>query len=164
MRERNFRRWVQVAAVTVGVLGAVGCGALPETGGKQPDESRGGPFAQRGIQPEALLDMQGNVHPEKSPPWLMVADRGHNGTIKDIGSSIDPRTPKLEGKQNNSLWDDKGKMMQDRYGIEGGATYAPASQGLGGEDGAVVGSTTDYNHGWGYHPMGWQDRNTRLVR
>ncbi|MCK8498770.1 hypothetical protein [Myxococcus fulvus] len=161
MRELNLRRWTQVAALTMGALWTVGCGALPETGGKQPGEPRGGAFAQRGVQPSALLDMEGNVHPEKSPPWLMTADRGHNGTIKEIGSSIDPRTPKLDGQQNKSLWDDSGKMMQDRYGS---ATYSPTAQGLGGEDGAMTGTVADHHRSWGYRPLGWQDRNAHLRR
>ncbi|MCP3100615.1 hypothetical protein LZ198_17225 [Myxococcus sp. K15C18031901] len=164
MRERSFRRWTQVVALTVGAVWSVGCGGLPETGGKQPDEPRGGAFAQRGTQPEALLDMQGEIHAEKAPPYLMTADRGHNGTIKQIGSSIDPRTPKLEGQQNKSIHDDSGKMMQHRYGLEGGAGYSPSAQGLGGEDGASVGGPTDYNHSWGYRPVGWQDRNVRPHR
>ncbi|MCE9670629.1 hypothetical protein LY474_22745 [Myxococcus stipitatus] len=159
MRERNFRRWTQVVALTVGAAWSVACGGLPETGGRQPDEPRGNAFAQRGTQPEALLDMQGEVHAEKSPPWLMTADRGHNGTIKQIGSSIDPRTPKLDGQQNKSLHDDSGKMMQTRYGAEGGAVYSPSAQGLGGEDGAAVGTPSSRGHGWGYRPLGWQDRN-----
>ncbi|WP_342376572.1 hypothetical protein NVS55_35300 [Myxococcus stipitatus] len=164
MRERNLRRWGLVAAVTVGALSTVGCGGLPESGGKQLDESRGGVFAQRGTQPEALLDMEGNVHPEKSPPYLMTADRGHNGTIKEIGSSIDPRTTKLDGQQGKSIQDDKGHMMAHRNSLTGTATYSPSAQGLGGEDGAANVGSTDYDHSRGYRPLGWQDRNPRLRR
>ncbi|WP_338863465.1 hypothetical protein [Myxococcus stipitatus] len=164
MRERNLRRWGLVAALTVGTMSTVGCGGLPESGGKQPDEPRGGAFAQRGTQPDALLDMEGNVHPEKSPPWLMTADRGHNGTIKEIGSSIDPRTPKLDGNQGKSITDDKGHMMGHRYSLAGGATYSPSAHGLGGEDGAANVGSIDYDHSRGYRPLGWQDRNARLRR
>ncbi|MFP2907890.1 hypothetical protein ACLESD_23145 [Pyxidicoccus sp. 3LFB2] len=164
MRERSFRRWSQAAALAVGVLLGTGCGGLPETGGKMPNEGRGGAFAQRGDQPEALRDMEGGKHTDKLPPWTMTAGRGYNVTIKQIGSSIDPRTPATDGKQNNSIWDDSGKMMQDRYSTLGGAGYSPTAQGLGGEDGAEQGSQTYGQTGAGFAPLGWQDRNDRNVR
>jgi hypothetical protein len=160
MRERSFRRWGQAAALAVGVLLGAGCGGLPESGGKQPDEPRGNAFAQRGHQPEAQRDMEGEQTSDaKLAPWTMPADRGYNATIHQIGSSIDPRTPKTDGKQNNSLRDDAAKMMASRYSTLGGADYAPASQGLGGEDGAEQGNMTYHQTGAGFAPMGWQDRN-----
>lgn len=164
MRERSFRRWGQAAALAMGMLVGAGCGGLPETGGKIPKESRGNAFAQRGDQAEAFRDMEGGKHTEQLPPWTMTAGRGYNTTIKQLGSSIDPRTPQTDGKQNNSLWDDSGKMMQDRYSTLGGATYSPTAQGLGGEDGAVQGNSTYGQRGAGFAPLGWQDRNDRNVR
>ncbi|QSQ22646.1 hypothetical protein JY651_47365 [Pyxidicoccus parkwayensis] len=160
MRERSFRRWGQGAALAVGVLLGAGCGGLPESGGKQPDESRGNAFAQRGHQPEAQRDMEGQQTSDaRLAPWTVPTDRGYNSTIHQIGSSIDPRTPKTDGKQNNSLRDDAGKMMADRYAGLGGANYSPASQGLGGEDGSEKGKTTYQRPRAGFAPLGWQDRN-----
>lgn len=164
MRERSLRRWSQAAVVAVGVLLGTGCGGLPETGGKQPDEPRGGAFAQRGEQAEALRNMEGQVQKDQLPPHMKTAGRGYNGTIRQIGSSIDPRTPQTDGQQNASIWDDPGKMMQDRYSSQGGATYSPTTQGLGGEDGAEQGNSTYRNRGAGFAPLDWQDRNDRNRR
>jgi hypothetical protein len=163
MRERSLKRWSLVATLTTGMLLA-GCGGLPETGGKPPGEPRGNAFAQRGDQPEALRDMEGKRNTDQLPPWTMTAGRGYNATIRQLGSSIDPRTPQTDGKQNNSLWDDSGKMMQDRYSTLGGATYSPTAQGLGGEDGSEQGNMTYHQTGAGFAPLGWQDRNDRNIR
>lgn len=165
MRERSFRRWGQAAALAVGVLLSTGCRGLPETGGKQPDENRGNVFGQRGHQPEAQRNIEGAepAH-EKMAPWTMPADRGYNATIQQLGSSIDPRTPATDGKQGNSLHDDAGKMMQDRYSVLGGASYSPASQGLGGEDGSHQGNATYRKSRNGFAPLGWQDRNPEYRR
>ncbi|WP_164020258.1 hypothetical protein [Pyxidicoccus trucidator] len=164
MRERTFRRWGQAATLAVGMLLTVGCRGLPETGGYQADESRGNVFANRGEQAEALRNMEGAQPKEQLPPWTMTAGRGYNSTIKQLGSSIDPRTPQADGKQNNSIWDDSGKMMEDRYSSLGGAAYAPTSQGLGGEDGAREGNMPHQQTRAGYAPLGWQDRNARNLR
>ncbi|WP_163994814.1 hypothetical protein [Pyxidicoccus caerfyrddinensis] len=160
MRERSFRRWTQAAALVVGVVLGAGCRGLPESGGKQPDENRGNVFAQRGHQPEAMRTMEGGEPPKgQLAPWTLPADRGYNSTIHQLGSSIDPRTPQTDGKQNNSIHDDAGKMMQDRYSGLGGASYAPTSQGLGGEDGAEQGNMAPHATRAGFAPLGWQDRN-----
>lgn len=160
MRERSFRRWSQVAALAVGMLLGAGCRGLPESGGTQPDEQQGNVFAQRGHQPEALRNIEG-AQPanEKLAPWTKPADRGYNATIHQLGSSIDPRTPKTDGQQNNSIRDDAGKMMQDRYRVMGGADYSPAAQGLGGEDGAEQGNMMYHAPRSGFAPLGWQDRD-----
>ncbi|MCP3139403.1 hypothetical protein [Pyxidicoccus xibeiensis] len=164
MREWTVRRWSQLAVVGVGMLLGTACGGLPETGGKQPDEPRGNFFAQRMEQPEVLKDMAGNPPKHALPPHTMSADRGYNETIKQRGSSIDPRTPRTDGKQNNSIVDDPGKMMQDRYSGIGGAAYSPSAQGLGGEDGSKQGSTASSRVGVGYAPLGWQDRSAHGPR
>ncbi|MBN8231034.1 hypothetical protein JYK02_26290 [Corallococcus macrosporus] len=144
MRERGIQRWMGAAALVAGVLLGTGCGGLPETGGKQPDESRGNAFAQRGTQPEAVYNVaeqQGHENPSdahhgdaaaKLPAHVLTVDRGYNATIGKIGSSIDPRTKATDGQPNNSKWDDSGGMMAHRYAAFGGATYSPASQGVGG--------------------------------
>ncbi|WP_147444395.1 MULTISPECIES: hypothetical protein [Corallococcus] len=146
MRERGIQRWMGTAALVTGVLLGTACGGLPETGGKQPDESRGNAFAQRGTQGEALYNVaeqQGNEAPgdahhgnaaAKLPKHMLTVDRGYNETITKIGSSIDPRTKSKDGQANNSLWDNAGGMMAHRYGTLGGATYSPAAWGLGGWD------------------------------
>lgn len=164
MRERSLRRWSQAAVVAVGVLLGTGCRGLPETGGTQPDGNQGNAFANRGAQAEALRNMEGQIHTGQLPEHTMTAGRGYNGTIRQLGSSIDPRTPQTDGQQNASVWDDPGRMMQDRYSSQGGATYSPTTQGLGGEDGAVQGNSTYRNRGAGYAPLGWQDRSGRNVR
>lgn len=167
MRERSFQRWAQAAALAAGVvLMGTGCRGLPETGGGFADETeRGNIFANRRDQPEPLIYMDGKEGSQKGlPPWTMRADRGYNGTIRQLGSSIDPRTPQKDGQQNTSIWDDPGKMMQDRYSTQGGAAYSPTAQGLGGEDGAEVGGRTYDRGAAGFLPLGWQDRNDANLR
>ncbi|RKH59329.1 hypothetical protein D7V93_15065 [Corallococcus llansteffanensis] len=144
MRERGIQRWMGAATLAAGVLLGTACGGLPETGGKQPDESRGNAFAQRGAQPEAVYNVaeqQGHEAPgdahhgdaaAKLPKHVLTVDRGYNETIGKLGSSIDPRTPARDGQANNSKWDDAGGMMARRYGALGGPTYSPAAWGLGG--------------------------------
>lgn len=158
MRERNIRRWGSVAALVAGAALSVGCRGLPETGGSQPDEPRGSFVAQRGDQPDAMKNMEGGNTNKPLPPWTLPANRGYNGTIDQIGSSIDPRTEKNDGAQNNSLQDDAGHMMRNRYNVGGGAAYSPAAHGLGGEDGAAQGGKRG-GHSSGYAPLGWQDRS-----
>ncbi|WP_426755180.1 hypothetical protein [Myxococcus sp. Y35] len=163
MRERNFRRWGSAVALAAGTVLAVGCGPLPETGGRQPDEPRGSFVAQRGDQAEAMKNMEGGNTNAALPPWTMPSNRGYNGTIAQIGSSIDPRTAQKDGTQGRSLLDDAGNMMQDRYAAEGGAAYSPAAHGLGGEDGAALGGRRS-GHYSGYAPLGWQDRSGPYIR
>ncbi|QQR43837.1 hypothetical protein JKA73_33300 [Myxococcus xanthus] len=158
MRERNIRRWGSAAALVAGAVLAVGCRGLPETGGSQPDEPRGSLVAQRGDQPDSMKNIEGGNTNKPLPPWTLPANRGYNGTIDQIGSSIDPRTPKNDGTQGRSIVDDAGKMMNDRYHVEGGAAYSPAAHGLGGEDGATLGGKRG-GHYSGYSPLGWQDRS-----
>lgn len=167
MRERSFRRWTQAAVLAAGVvLVGTGCRGLPETGGGFAEEPEGNFFANRHDQPEPLKYMDGKEDPQKKPlpPWTLRADRGYNGTIRQIGSSIDPRTPRTDGQQAASVWDDPGKMMQDRYSTQGGATYSPTAQGLGGEDGAELGGRTYDRGAAGFLPLGWQDRNGENLR
>ncbi|MBU8898929.1 hypothetical protein DRW03_25570 [Corallococcus sp. H22C18031201] len=145
MHERGIRRWSGAAVLVAGMLLGTACGDLPETGGRQPDESRGNAFAQRGTQPEALYNVaeqQGHESPAAAheghpaatlPPHVLTVDRGYNQTIKEIGSSIDPRTPQNEGKSNNSKFDDAGGMMRTRYAEFGGAEYSPTATGVGGQ-------------------------------
>lgn len=145
MRERGIQRWMGAAALVAGMLLGTACGGLPETGGRQPEDPRGNAFAQRGKQGEPLYDVavqqgkespaEAHQQPAKLPPYMLTVDRGYNNTIKEIGSSIDPRTPRLEGQSGQSKWDDAGGMMADRYAMFGGAEYPAAAAGLGGEQG-----------------------------
>lgn len=83
MRQSGFRAWKVFGGLAVVLLG-VGCRYLPETGGGDPQS---GPRTFIGTFKE---------------PHHVSANRGYNGTIQQIGSSIDPRTPETEGMRNNS--------------------------------------------------------------
>jgi hypothetical protein len=63
-------------------------------------------------------------------------DRGYNGTIRDIGSSIDPRTPENEGTPDRSLSEDLAwtRLRQSMQGVGGGGAALggdPAMDGVG---------------------------------
>ncbi len=83
MRQSGFRAWKGFGGLAVALLG-VGCGYLPETGGYD----RQGP-------PKTFIGTRTEYRHVSS-------DRGYNGTIQDLGSSIDPRTPEKEGARGNS--------------------------------------------------------------
>lgn len=87
MRQSGFRAWKVFGGLALGLL-AVGCKYLPDTGGGDPEA---GPRTFIGTFKE---------------PRHVSADRGFNGTIQQIGSSIDPRTPEKAGMQNNSRMED----------------------------------------------------------
>lgn len=104
MRQGGFRAWKVLSGLAaVGLLG-LGCGYLPESGGYDP---QGPPKTFIGSRTE---------YRHVSP------DRGYNGTIQDLGSSIDPRTPETEGMQGNSLQED----------VTGWPGPSETQQGLGG--------------------------------
>lgn len=87
MRQSGFRAWKVFGGLALGLL-AVGCRYLPMTGGKDP---QAGPRSFIGTF----------KHPRH-----VSADRGFNGTIQQIGSSIDPRTRESAGMRNNSRVED----------------------------------------------------------
>jgi hypothetical protein len=91
MRQSGFRAWVVLGGLAAALLG-VGCGRLPDTGGTRPDDPHRNFFETEG--PHHHEDYWSQFH--------YSANRGYNGTIQDVGSSIDPRTPQATGRLNNS--------------------------------------------------------------
>jgi hypothetical protein len=83
MRRSGFRAWKVFGGLALALLG-VGCGYLPVSGGDEP-----------GAPARTFIGSR-KQHSHVS------ADRGYNGTIQQLGSSIDPRTPEREGMRNNS--------------------------------------------------------------
>jgi len=74
------------------------------------------------------------------------ADRGYNGTIADLGSSIDPRTPEKEGTPGRTrLTDITGYM--GRPDIAQNYPSPPTSLGIGGS-GSVDPATGTFDLGW----------------
>lgn len=117
MRQSGFRAWKVFGGLALGLL-AVGCKYLPETGGHNP---QAGPRSFIGTFKE---------------PHHVSADRGFNGTIQEIGSSIDPRTPERDGMRNNS-------RVEDVTGRP-----APSTElGIGGS-GSVGESNNSQDLGW----------------
>ncbi len=136
MRHSGFRRWMWLGGAASALLLSVGCGRLERTGGRSEHEPRLSFFGalaqdQRGGDP-------GRFHAPK--------DRGYNGTIVDIGSSIDPRTPELEGTPGRSLMTDITGYM-GRPDIAQGYLDPPTSLGIGGS-GFVDPATGTYDLGW----------------
>jgi hypothetical protein len=75
--------------------------------------------------------------PEQTRERQLTTDRGYNGTIHDVGSSIDPRTPDKQGVQNRSLpvdlaWQRMGQR-QNQQGL-GGSGSNMTQQEPGSED------------------------------
>lgn len=83
MRRSGFRAWKALSGLGGMVLLGVGCGRLPETGAYEQEAS-----------PRTFLGTKPRDVPLEE--FHVSADRGYNGTIQDIGSSIDPRTPPSE--------------------------------------------------------------------
>jgi hypothetical protein len=89
MRQSGFRAWKVLSGLAAVALLGVGCGRLPETGAY---EQPGSPKTFFATKPRDV--QQGQVH--------VSPHRGYNGTIQQIGSSIDPRTPERDGMRDNS--------------------------------------------------------------
>ncbi|HVG63142.1 MAG TPA: hypothetical protein VNA24_31555 [Hyalangium sp.] len=87
MRQSGFCAWKVFGGLALGLL-AVGCRYLPVSGGR---DLEAGPRTFIGTFKE---------------PRHVSADRGFNGTIQHVGSSIDPRTPERTGMRNNSRVED----------------------------------------------------------
>jgi hypothetical protein len=126
--------WLGGAASAV--LLSVGCGRLEPTGGRSQNEP-----------PRTFF---GNI--DRDAPGGDMAqfqgarDRGYNGTIQDIGSSIDPRTPELEGTPGRTLMTDITGYM-GRPDIVQGYLEPPTSLGIGGS-GAVDPASGSNDLGW----------------
>jgi hypothetical protein len=92
MRQSGFRAWKVFGGLAAAALLSVGCGYLPETGGHRPDDP---PRDFFGGRVGGLTEADYDKHQYPS-------DRGYNGTIQQVGSSIDPRTPEAAGTLGNS--------------------------------------------------------------
>jgi hypothetical protein len=92
MRQSGFRAWKVFGGLVAAALLSVGCGRLPDSGGQHPDSPPEDFFGGR-------VD---RLSPEVYERAHVSADRGYNGTIQQLGSSIDPRTQQNLGQQGNS--------------------------------------------------------------
>jgi hypothetical protein len=132
-----------LSGLAAAALLSVGCGRLPETGGERPDDP-----------PEDFFGgMVGPATQENAERYHLKPDRGHNGTIAEVGSSIDPRTPERDGTPGRSLQQDiTGYMGRTATDLSGGR--APTSLGIGG------GGQEGMSPGTG--DMGWRVRGGNL--
>lgn len=98
MHDRGFKRWVVLGALASASWLASACGVLPQQAGNDSYA----PGFVRAPSPRA---------------------GGFNGTIKDIPTSIDPRTLQAQGTQNRSLPYDPGELAllkrQGELGVGG---------------------------------------------
>jgi hypothetical protein len=91
MRQSGFRVWKVLAGLAAAGLCA-GCKYLPDTGAVRQE----GP-------PETFFGTEkAHLPPGTYAKFQVSPDRGYNGTIAQLGSSIDPRTPEAAGKLGNS--------------------------------------------------------------
>lgn len=124
MNFSGLRRWVGLGALAAAALVGAACGEIPRTGGNDPREPRENIF---GAPREPIARIQARQ---------LATDRGYNGTIADLGSSIDPRTAEKAGVQGRSLpedlaWQPAGKRPGEE-GVGGsGAEVMRAQQGAG---------------------------------
>ncbi len=131
--------WLGGAAAAA--LLSVGCGPL----------SRGQHGSEENQPP--LTFFGALAHSERTgdlSQYHVSGERGYNGTIADLGSSIDPRTPELMGTQGRSLMTDITGYM-GRPDIVRGHSDAPTSLGIGGS-GAVDPVTGAQESGWRSRP------------
>lgn len=70
------------------------------------------------------------------------AQAGYNGTIQDIPTSIDPRTPRTQGTPGRSLALDAGEraLREQQQGL-GGSGAGQGGKDLGGEGGSLYGGS-----------------------
>lgn len=116
MNHRGFRGWKWLGGLaTVALLGA-GCGLLPVSGGRHADDPRSDFFG--GLKRNVPDDYYSRTQADRY--------RGFNGTIAQLGSSIDPRTPEKEGTPGRSLqqevsgWTPVGDGWEQGIGGYGG--------------------------------------------
>lgn len=116
MRQNGFRAWRVFGALAAAALLSAGCGYLPETGGHRTNDP---PLDFFGGRVDGLTQAD-------YERLQYSSDRGYNGTIQQLGSSIDPRTPEAAGTLGNSLMVD----------VTGRPAPAESELGIGGS-GAV---------------------------
>ncbi|HEX8822966.1 MAG TPA: hypothetical protein VF794_23765, partial [Archangium sp.] len=106
----GFKRWMVWGALASASWWVAACGALPQQAGNES------------YKPGAVEKKSG-------------AEAGYNGTIKDIPTSIDPRTPKTNGTPGRSLAMDPGEqaLLESRgLGGSGSSSTPPAPAPEGG--------------------------------
>jgi hypothetical protein len=114
MKFSGLRRCVGLGAFAAAALVGAACGPVVTMGGEGPQEPQESFF---GVVPHG----QGQVREGQ-----LTTDRGYNGTIQDLGSSIDPRTPDKAGVQGRSIpvdlaWQKMGQR-QNQQGLGGSGT------------------------------------------
>jgi hypothetical protein len=93
MHDGGFRRWVMVGALASASWLGAACGGLPQNAGNET------------FNPGQVRD---------------PAQSGYNGTIKDLPTSIDPRTPQTDGTPGRSLAMDPGeRALREQQGLGG---------------------------------------------
>jgi hypothetical protein len=112
MKFSGLRRWMGLGALAGAALVAAACGEIPRMGGDDPHEPRENFFGAPREAKEKIVERQ------------LATDRGYNGTIRDVGSSIDPRTPEKAGVQGRSLPAD---LAWQRAGQGGSGPATPGS-------------------------------------
>ncbi|MFY0571603.1 hypothetical protein ACN28E_48340 [Archangium lansingense] len=107
MHDSGFKRWMVLGALASASWLVSACGALPQ---------------------------QGNTY-AVAPGFVRPAEQaGYNGTIRDIPTSIDPRTPEADGVQGRSLRMDAGEraLLGAEQGLGGSGSTPPAQGPEGG--------------------------------
>jgi len=105
MHDRRLKRWVVLGALASASWWMAACGKLPQQPG---NESYNPGFERSPEQTQAL----------------------YNGTIQDIPTSIDPRTPDKAGTAGRSLAMDPGEQaLNDMRGGMGGSGTVPPAPG-----------------------------------
>lgn len=110
-----------LGGVASAVLLSVGCGRMMQTGGSDPLEPPLSIFGA--LEREARGGDPDRFH--------YPSERGYNGTIADLGSSIDPRTPEKEGTPGRSRMVDITGYM-GKPALVAAAREARMSQAIGG--------------------------------
>lgn len=126
MRLRGMWNWMGVGALASAALLGAACGPIPETGGDRPDRL---PQTFSGAIDAPM---------EQVREYQFRTDRGYNGTIVDLGSSIDPRTPEKMGTPGRSLpadlaWRQVG-TQGTQMGTGQGEQMPTGGSGMGGQE------------------------------
>lgn len=105
MRDSGFKRWVVLGVLASASWLGAACGNLPQNAGNESYN----PGFERGPEQTRAL---------------------YNGTIKDLPTSIDPRTPDKAGTTGRSLAMDPGEQaLNDMRGGMGGSGSTPPAPG-----------------------------------
>lgn len=103
-----------------GVLAAAllgsACGEITRQGGADQDDPPRNFFGAMRVPDEQIRASQRSVN------------RGYNGTIDDVGSSIDPRTPETQGTPGRSLPEDLAWKRAGQRGQGGAGSASPSGK------------------------------------